>query len=527
MGTAAVLSCILTASICQWSFLARLRDGATHTDRVLNALPEGIIRIDGLRRLVLVNAAAGKMLPELQSLQLRQELMSLAGRELPFFLDQASEAPRTMIVAGVAQRVFEIQVFSLRTTPGGDGWLLSIRDATIPYAEYAYTLDQERLAAIGQLVPGIAHDINNIMTAIVLQGQMALKETNLPPVAADHITTIVERGQRASQLTEKMLDFTLQSATRLEPVSLRLLMVDVQEALMRMLPENIQLEMVFNADRHVLQGDSSRLQQMFLNLALNARDAMSGGGKLSLTFATVDNPGVGPAAGGRWVSIRVADSGAGIPAEALPYVFEPFYTTKPAGQRAGLGLSQVHSIVQQHGGRIDVESQAGSGTAFCIHLPLLEDRTIGEAWPGRGSDLPRGHGETILLAEDDPASRWATREILEGLNYTVLPAADGQTAITLFEGHHETIELVLSDVVMPHMGGVSLLHALRQAKTGVRIVLMSGYPLDQEGRRLLGAGQVTWVQKPLSAERLARVVAEALAQQPPPDDIDHPPPPPP
>jgi CheY-like chemotaxis protein len=212
---------------------------------------------------------------------------------------------------------------------------------------------------------------------------------------------------------------------------------------------------------------------------------------------------------GAWIRITVSDSGSGIPSNLLPHIYDPFFTTKDPGKGYGLGLAQVHGIVRQHAGFIDVESKIGEGTTFSIYLPALPDHLArdasGESAP---SDLIQGEGETVLVVEDDPATRAALLDSLELLNYRGITAINGRQALEILAQHNHDIALVLSDVVMPEMGGIALLHAMRERGWKINVVLLTGHPMGQKLERI--EGLVAWLQKPPSLEQLADVIAQGL-----------------
>ena len=286
------------------------------------------------------------------------------------------------------------------------------------------------------------------------------------------------------------------------------------ELLARTLPESVTVSF---ADEHVdytVSADPTRLQQVIVNLALNARDAMADGGHLwfALEEVTVTAAEPAPLADlqpGRWVRLSVKDTGHGIPAHVLPHIFEPFYTTKaPLG--TGLGLAQVHGIVKQHEGEIDVISEAGIGTTFALYLPAvepieLEPETINE------EVLPLGGGETVLVVEDDAAVRMALVASLEQLEYRPVEARNGREALSILQRRSQEFDLVLSDLIMPEMGGRALQEALRAQSINLPIVFLSGHPMDTEP---LTAGEdelAGWLQKPVNLENLARLLARILA----------------
>jgi CheY-like chemotaxis protein len=266
------------------------------------------------------------------------------------------------------------------------------------------------------------------------------------------------------------------------------------------------------------------MQQVFMNLAVNARDAMPEGGRLhlDLTRFHVERrreaplPEITP---GDWIRVTVEDTGCGIPEDVLPHIYEPFFTTKPPGQGSGLGLSQVYGIISQHDGAIAVDSQVPAGpeqpggTRFTLYLPAIPAPSSDPATLGR-PDLPQGTGETILVVEDNRATRNALVESLELLNYRVLQATQGREALDILADHADEIDLILSDVVMPEMGGIALLHDLQRRAYGIHVILLTGHPLQKELEELQEQGGLDllreWIFKPPSLEQLAKALARAI-----------------
>jgi CheY-like chemotaxis protein len=251
-----------------------------------------------------------------------------------------------------------------------------------------------------------------------------------------------------------------------------------------------------------------------MNLATNARDAMPEGGELHITLDRIQTKdGVSPIPEMQsrdWVRVRVADTGTGIPDDVLPHIYDPFFTTKEPGKGTGLGLAQVYGIIKQHDGHIDVHTKVGEGTTFTLYLPVLsleqpEEPQVSE------ERLARGTGQLILVVEDDAATRLAVASSLELLGYQVLEATNGREALTVFEAHADRVALVLSDMVMPVMGGQALFHALKQRDPAVKVLLLTGHPLREEEMEPLQAqGLSGWLLKPPSLEKLAQIVAQML-----------------
>jgi nitrogen-specific signal transduction histidine kinase len=380
---------------------------------------------------------------------------------------------------------------------------------------------QERLAAVGQLAAGIAHDFNNIMAAITLYAQMAARTTDLSPRNQERLTIIHQQALYATELIQQILDFGRRSVMKRHPLELLMLLKEQLKLLERTLPENIRITLHATPGEYIINGDSARLRQVFVNLAVNARDAMPSGGELHFEVQRVIvTPGTPPPLlelrEGEWVLLKVSDTGVGMTADAQAHLFEPFFTTKAPGKGTGLGLAQVYGIVSAHGGYIDLQTQLNQGTAFYIYLPALPvDPPLSLQEEVR--ELPTGNGEAILVVEDNLTTRAALVDYLETINYTVLTAENGQEALRILaqQPASHPIALILSDVVMPVMGGIALLRDLQRQRWGGKVLLLTGHPLEEELKALRSAEETSilagWLLKPVGMEQLAIQITEALA----------------
>jgi len=377
-------------------------------------------------------------------------------------------------------------------------------------------LHQERLAAVGQLAGGIAHDFNNIMAIITLYSEITLSSSHLTPPERERMATIHEQAWRASHLVQQILDFSRKAMLQMQPINFLSLLQDQVEMLKRILPEHIRIQLICEPDgeKYMVSADQTRMQQIISNLAINARDAMPHGGKLNIELKQVTiepgqktpMPDIEP---GAWLQLTIADTGTGIQPEVLPHIFEPFYTTKEPGSGSGLGLAQVYGIVGQHGGHVDVKTEWGQGTTFTIYMPVLTTNPLMPLAPGF-TNIPQGHGEFVLVVEDNMALRETLSEILIGLNYRIGEAANGLEALALFAEMGDKIDLVLSDVIMPEMGGKDLFLTLKAMGQSVPVVLLSGHTLDESLDDLKEQGLAAWLTKPPSLESLAKALANAL-----------------
>ncbi|UCC86533.1 MAG: PAS domain S-box protein [Anaerolineales bacterium] len=374
-------------------------------------------------------------------------------------------------------------------------------------------LQQERLAAVGQLAAGIAHDFNNLLTSIIGFAELLQIQVDLPQAARADLARIVKQGQRGAHLVRQILDFSRKSISQPQSMNLASFVKESARLLERTIPENIRILVDVDLAELPVRADPTQLQQMLTNLAINARDAMPAGGQIRIGLSHLRlKPGEDPPypdlPPGEWGVLTVSDTGAGIAPEILPHIFEPFFTTKGIGQGTGLGLAQAYGIVKQHDGHIDVISQIDRGTEFTIYLPLYVSRRVAQEEPAQ---IPRGRGQTILLVEDEPTVLLVGQTMLERLGYRVLTAVNGQQALKLYSADQDEIALVLTDMVMPGIDGMTLLRALKAQNPSVRGVMITGYPMRGEGVEEFPAqGIVGWLQKPLTLTELAQVVSRAL-----------------
>jgi PAS domain S-box-containing protein len=371
---------------------------------------------------------------------------------------------------------------------------------------------QERLAAVGQLAGGIAHDFNNFLTTIMLYAQILLRKPSLPLELAPVVETILEESRRAAQLVRRVLDFSRRSLIETRSVDLVSFVEETADILRRTLPENIKLLVNTSPQKCVVKADPARIQQVVMNLALNARDAMPGGGKLRIGLSRLEikeknKPPVAEMASGEWVCLTISDTGIGMTEEVRSHLFEPFFTTKGL-MGTGLGLAQVYGVVKQHDGHIKVETQVGRGTNFQVYLPACEAEESEQSQQA-ASAFPQGDGEIILLVEDEDRLREAGQEILESLGYQALTAADGREALQVYQSA-EKVDLVLTDLVMPAMGGKELAQELRKIAPRVRVLAITGYTLVENVEELKRAGILDVVHKPLEVSALAEVIRQAL-----------------
>jgi two-component system cell cycle sensor histidine kinase/response regulator CckA len=406
----------------------------------------------------------------------------------------------------------------------GDGTILGyqgiIHDLTEHKRLEEQMRQQDRMAALGQLAGGIAHDFNNILMTIILYAEMLSEEPSLPSDLAPDLESILDEAQEAAHLVRQVLDFSRRSPIETRLVDMRTFVHESVDMLRRTLSENIALLLEVGPGKCVVKADPTRIQQVVMNLVVNARDAMPEGGELRLGLSRLrtrlgDEPPLAEMDAGEWICLAVSDTGTGIPPDVLPRIFEPFFTTKPKGEGTGLGLAQVYGIVKQHRGHVGVETEVGKGTTFRIYLPAQEMQEVAET--SQEERAARGKGETILVAEDEEKVRELSRRILESLGYRVLMAANGREALEIYRTTKRAcpeqgrgIDLVLTDMVMPEMGGKELIQKLRKENPHLKVAAMTGYVLAEDLQELKEEGSLEIVHKPLDTNTLARVVRHAL-----------------
>ena len=379
------------------------------------------------------------------------------------------------------------------------------------------THQAQRMESLGKLAGGVAHDFNNILAIIVNYTEFAIEESSDPAVREDlgHVRTAADR---AMNLTRQLLTFTRGDTVQPQDVDLREAIAEVRAMLQRTIGADITLHAPAGREPLTVHADPGQLQQVLLNLAINARDAMPDGGTLVIEADTAELDGeeldIQPAVpAGRYVRLVVSDTGDGMPPEVVEHIFEPFYTTKPRGKGTGLGLATVYGIVAEAGGAINVYSEPGVGTTFRVYLPM-SGASAGEPAPVavRAPAPPPGDGRTVLVVEDEaPLARVLTR-ILSGAGYHVLAAATGAEALTMVDC--KNVDVLLTDVIMPEMSGPRLAEALHERCPGLPVVYMSGYSNGLLGAtRVLDPG-IPFVEKPFTGADLLHKVHEALERAP-------------
>ena len=380
----------------------------------------------------------------------------------------------------------------------------------------SHLLRAQRMESIGTLAGGIAHDLNNLLVPIIL-GVGLLKHLGAEGPSLKVIDDIERSAKRGSSLVKQVLSFARGVEGASVVVHIGDVINEIESIILNTFPKNLTLETTIAQDIWLIDGDPTQLNQVLLNLCVNARDAMPDGGLLSLTaenlvidaqYATLE-PGI---ASGRYVCVKVADTGCGIPKENLDKIFDPFFTTKELGKGTGLGLSTTLRIIRSHGGFLNIYSEVGKGTIFTIYLPAESGQAKAETEPAENEESPRGSGEWILLVDDEIPILTITAQALEAFGYHILTAEHGATAVGLYAANQDKIALVLTDMMMPVMDGPSTIMALRKINPKVRIVAASGLNVNAHVVKAARAGVKHFLPKPYSTDTMLKTIKTALME---------------
>jgi signal transduction histidine kinase/ActR/RegA family two-component response regulator len=388
---------------------------------------------------------------------------------------------------------------------GDDSTILAIlHDITERRRLEAQFQQAQKMESVGRLAGGVAHDFNNLLTLILGYGNLVLQALADRPAVSRQVEAIVRAGESAAGLTRQLLAFSRHQVLVPTVIDVNALIRQLEQMLRRLIGEDIELVADLEPRLARIRADAGQIEQVLMNLVVNARDAMPGGGRL--TLSTRNHRAAADAAVSH-VVLKIADTGCGIDSAVMAHLFEPFFTTKEEGKGTGLGLATVYGIVHQSGGHLEVESAPGEGASFVVYLP----RTDEPATPTSAATAAAGRGhETILVVEDEASIRSLAREILEGQGYAVLEAPGADEALRRAAEHAGPIHLLLTDVVMPGKSGVDLARDLLGLRPGLRVVYMSGYA-DRAVQA--DAPGVAFVQKPFDPTLLARRVRATLDQR--------------
>jgi CheY-like chemotaxis protein/two-component sensor histidine kinase len=370
------------------------------------------------------------------------------------------------------------------------------------------------MEAVGQLAGGVAHDFNNLLTVITGYSDLMLRRLDNESPFRSSLEEIKKAGERAASLTRQLLAFSRKQVLQPKVLQLNAIVADVDKMLRRLIGEDIDSLTLLEPSLGRIMADPGQIEQVILNLAVNARDAMPTGGKITIETANIflneEYARKHVAVQSGWyVMLAVSDTGCGIDAETQVRMFEPFFTTKEQGKGTGLGLSTVYGIVKQSGGNIRVYSELGKGTTIKIYLPRIDEVIESNEAHGAPAELPQGR-ETVLVTEDEEQVRQMIRMILEMNGYHVLETGGGEEALAIYKEHEGQIDLVMTDVVMPQMSGRELAQSLEVLHPGIKVLYMSGYTDDAIVRHGLLDHEIAFLQKPFTPDALMRKVREVL-----------------
>jgi two-component system, cell cycle sensor histidine kinase and response regulator CckA len=391
------------------------------------------------------------------------------------------------------------------------------KDITKEVELEAQLLQSQKMEAVGQLAGGVAHDLNNLLTPILGYSEILLEALHNNDPRYKDISMIQQAAESAKTLTRQLLAFSRKQVLEMKPVGLSQVLLDFKKIVKRTIREDIDIRIQPNASAVLVRADVGQIEQIIMNLSVNAQDAMPTGGVLTLTTeeVTLDehylkaNTDVSP---GCYVMLAISDTGSGMDSELMEHIFEPFFTTKGVGKGTGLGLSTVYGIVKQHSGVINVDSKPGKGTTFRIYLPRIEgEYEAHEEKPQRGKTLQEGDGtETILIVEDNSLVRDLASNILTNRGYIVISAGDGKECLKILADYDAPIDLLLTDVIMPDMNGKELYERLSQARPDLPVIYMSGYTEDALAQHGVLEKGVTLIHKPFTKNTLIEKVREIL-----------------
>ncbi len=480
---------------------ARMRDGCGLHEIICDdqgrpvdyrflAVNQAFGRLTGLDPDFVIGKTVREVLPDLEQSWI-DKLGQVALTGVPLHFEQHS---------GPLERDYECTAFS----PEPGKFVVVFDDITEHRRLTTQLRQAQKMEAVGQLAGGIAHDFRNILTIILALGETI--RDGLPAEAADlraDLQDLLAAAHRGTDITRKLLGFSRMEQLSLQRVDLGGVVKEVAAILRRVLPANIDV-VARLTNGAAVHGDPNALHHILVNLANNARDAMPRGGTLSITC---DGQPVPRPEGPECLCLRIRDTGEGMDQATLDRVFDPFFTTKPPGQGTGLGMAMVYGLVREQGGTIEVESAPGKGAE--IRLFLVQSGAATTVADQAAEALPRGT-ETILFAEDEVSIRSVAQRALERLGYRVLTAADGEEALQLFYAHESEIDLVISDSVMPRLGGVEVYEALKHHEPPIRFLIASGYSPTSAGHAHAPSAQVPFLRKPWTLGELARRVREVL-----------------
>ena len=438
-----------------------------------------------------------------------------SGIDIPFIILSGKVGEETAVEAMRAgANDYIIKGNLARLTPAIEREIRDVEDRNKCRRAEDQLRQSQKMEVIGQLAGGVAHDFNNILTVILGYCDLLKMKPVLDDSIKEAIDHISSAAERAAQLTRGLLAFSRKQVLDTKPVGLNVVVQHVEKFLVRIIGADVLLKSVNNGVDLRVMADTGQMEQVLMNLATNARDAMPGGGTLTIetSFQEIDESFVychGLGKPGRYGVISVSDTGIGMDEETRNRIFEPFFTTKEVGKGTGLGMAIVHGIVNQHSGFVYVYSEPGKGSTFKIYIPLLETDVASEGVKN-ASELTKGGTETILVVEDDASVRKVVEAILIKFGYEIISAVDGQEAVDIFKAKGSKIKLILMDMIMPHKGGIEAYKEICQLQPDARVLFTSGHTADFIRSRGELDNGVDLIMKPVKPYELLKKVREML-----------------
>jgi signal transduction histidine kinase/CheY-like chemotaxis protein len=500
----------------QQRIFSHVQEHARQVQQLVDAVPDGLILLDGAGRVLLANSVGEQELASLSGAKEGDVITQLGNRPLADLLQHKPAQPWSLVTAG--ERRVRVRVVPLgeeyvmreeESREGVESWVLVLRDAAEVAAGPQLAPHMERLDAMGQMSAALAERLDTMMAVIALYGRMLLRTPGLDADLYERLSKIDQHAELASALVQKIQDFGA-VLVNLRPLDMQVLVKELTESLQHTFSEDMAVELEHGSDDYGVRADAKRIRQALMNVAMNAWEAMPEGGTLHITLARVsadqlETAPPGLTMGGDWVQVQLADSGRGIRPDVLPHIFTPFFTTKPPGLGTGLGLSQTYGIVARHGGHVDVTTQEDEGTTVTVRLPALpaEDGDTRQA-----ASVPEGEGETVLVVERDPSVRDALVDALQTLGYQTMASTGGPDALMVLGHNPGGIQVVLAEADLSDVNA----EMLRHNDPSIKIVLSRPRRAGKQPPDSRWRGVDRWIDTPPQLEQLAAEVASALGR---------------
>jgi len=502
------------------NLLIQIQENAELTQGIVDTVPQGVILLDSTYQTIVQNPISLEQLPILAKTDETGAIVALGNQPLETILTSPPVGlwHEVTVTKTESERYFAVIARPIERDNMPINWVIVFRDITEERQIQQRANTQSRLASIGQFSAGIAHDFNNMLSVIQLNTDMLHRYANLDQRFQDKVENIALQGRSASKLIQQILDYSRQAVMQHRAASLETLLTREIALISQILPENIKLIYEPQDTQYLAYIDPTRIQQVLMNLVVNARDAMPSGGQIDVQLSRIEvtktSKPFDRLTPGSWISMAVKDTGTGIPPDLLPHIYEPFVTTKSVGKGTGLGLAQIFGIVKQHDGYIDVQTELNKGTTFTVYLPeyVTDDAVPLIDVVDSDNDVIIGNGETVLIVEDMTSLRGALVESLRNIGYETVAYRNGKEALDNWDNN--TIDIVLSDIIMPEMSGIAFLKAIRQQGAKQPCIFMTGHLMgehdDLDLEKLREISVVELLIKPVDFTVLQGLIVEVL-----------------